>query len=67
MLANDQLGSLVQRQQGRVETEETIRMPLRFKLWDKRRTEQRETEMPREIVCVSDREKRERDRENALL
>ena len=34
VLTNDQLGSLVQRQEGRVKTGETGRMPLRFKLWD---------------------------------
>jgi len=34
VLANDHLGSLVQRQEGRVKTGETGRTPLRFKLWD---------------------------------
>ena len=34
VLTNDQLGSLVQRQEGRVETGETGRIPLRFKLWE---------------------------------
>lgn len=32
VLASDQKGSLVQRQKANVETEETIRMPLRFEL-----------------------------------
>lgn len=43
-----------------METEETIRMPLKFELWGKRTTEQRKTEMARETVFVQAERAKER-------